>query len=193
MLDYDDGSHSKRTRRGKNMFETVWMRMWAIKGNNSHRNSNINPSERVPKQFCAVLLYERRRYEHMIIVNVCSHKKFKLITAHPSHASPYCYLLIIFWTAAIILRTIRSTAPFFETAFNMTVHLRYGGCWAAFGRQQIPTLDWHCSDEDKLCLIFCGMKIQRIHINFMFRLATKCIGTYEHAIQTTHFLIMLEV
>lgn len=46
-----------------------------------------------------------------------------------------------------------------------------------------------CNNSEDLCLIFFlfSYRKQRIHINFMFRLATKCMGTYTSVFASFFF------
>lgn len=142
--------------------------MQAINGNNSPRNSNITrPSK---GKHTARTLYEAR-CEHMIIVNVCSHKKFKLITAAPSLS---ILLSFNYFLDCCHYSSNDASHAIFRCRFH---HDRTH----ALGPLLPETLmaGWHCCDEDGdgSRSVFSDRK-QRIHINFMFKLAAKCIGTY---------------
>lgn len=130
----------------------------------------------------------------MIIVNMCSHKKFKLITSIPIALSillSFNYFLdcshyssnepnrtepnhTIFWCHVQHDRTLK-------------IHIvRLHHCPKA---ERLTDLMWGTDGDERF--IFSDEK-QRIHINFMLRLATKCMGTYKYVAADLAFPLPFE-
>lgn len=119
-------------------------------------------------------------YTRLLDTYLCSHKMCKLIRLNPHIFLSFPSSLIVHTHILLSFNYLLDYCHYSSSrpnyAISVTTHLRC--ICAEFGTPKIFTLvflHWN-ENEDDLGSIFSNRK-QRIHISFMFRLATKCIST----------------